>query len=173
MTWDLRLHRIDGQKESTLGEFIPPADGDEAPPRISWSLEEAHRPVKVQGETCIPPGLYPLRLVHDSPLALIYYERFDWFRGLPSIEDVPNFTAIRIHPGNDAVNPDDPTDTTNDDTDGCPLPGSGRQILSSGDWRVTDSGTAFKELCLTIYAAADEHGEDELRIQVEDDDIIV
>lgn len=171
MTWILRLHRLDAQEESTLGEFVEEVAGDTAPPRICWSLEEAIRPVKIQGETAIPAGLFPLRLVHDSPLALKYYDRWDWFKGLPSIEDVPNFTAVRIHPGNDAVDPDDPADTTDDDTDGCPLPGRTRQQLATGDWRMVDSGVAFKELCEVIYAAAELHGAGNLWIRVEDDDV--
>ena len=175
MSWILRLHRIDAQKESTLGEFIPEEArrAETAPARICWSLEEALRPVKIQGETAIPAGLYPLQLVHDSPLALDYYERFPWFRGLPSIGRVPNFSAIRIHIGNDAVDPVDPSDTTDDDTDGCPLPGMRREILPSGDWRVLDSAVAFKELCEVIYAAGDLHGFDNLWIRVEDDDVLL
>lgn len=155
------LDRILTGPGSTLGELLVyPGEEDEEesvvrPARLCWMLEEPWRPVKVQGETCIPPGHYELELVHDSPLAIRYYERFDWFRGLLSIKDVPGFTAVRIHVGNDAVNPDDPTDQETDDTDGCPLPGLEREQLKTGDWRVLRSVEATKAFHERAYEGFD------------------
>ena len=151
-TLELLLDRVGRGPGSTIGELFvdPPADGPR-PDRLCWMLEEGHHDVKVQGETCIPPGRYEIVLVHDTPMALRYYRRNDWFRGLISIEDVPGFIAIRIHVGNDAVNRPDGTD----DTDGCPLPGMERQALGGGDYRVLQSAIANRLVHETVYAAKD------------------
>jgi hypothetical protein len=65
-------------------------------------LEDVERDIKIPGETCIPLGTYVI--------VIDYSERFK--RRLPHLLDVPNYTGVRIHPGNSAV-----------DTSGCLLPG--------------------------------------------------
>lgn len=152
-TLEFLLDRVKRGPGSTLGELLvdPPADGPR-PPRLCWMLEEAWHEVKVQGETCIPPGRYELTLTHDSPMAQRYYERYDWFRGLLVINAVPNFTAVRIHVGNDAVNDEE----GDDDTDGCPLPGLEAVPIGGGDHRVLQSVPATKLVHETAYAAFDE-----------------
>lgn len=67
-----------------------------------YILEDVERDIKIPGETCIPIGTYVI--------TIDYSERFK--RRLPHLLDVPNYTGIRIHPGNSAV-----------DTAGCLLPG--------------------------------------------------
>jgi len=75
---------------------------------------------KVAGQTAIPAGVYPVTITH-SP-------RFN--RRLPLVEGVPGFIGIRFHVGNTAS-----------DTEGCILPGTGRNALG-----VTQSTLAFFEL---------------------------
>jgi hypothetical protein len=82
---------------------------------------------KIKGNTCIPSGL--------NPLIIDYSSRFK--RRLPHIIDVPDFTWIRIHSGNDAG-----------DTEGCPLPGVSRNT----DW-VSESRKAFNLLFEKIHSA--------------------
>ena len=60
---------------------------------------------KIPGETCIPPGRYNLRWTYSPHFK----------RNLPEVLDVPGFTGIRIHGGNDP-----------EDTDGCILVGMAR-----------------------------------------------
>jgi hypothetical protein len=56
-----------------------------------FTCEDAERPVKVAGETAIPKGRYKV--------VITFSQRFQ--KHLPLLLDVPNFTGIRIHAGND------------------------------------------------------------------------
>ena len=107
-----------------------------------YTLEDVVRPdgEKIYGETAIPYGRY--RVV------VTFSNRFQ--RDLPLLLDVPNFTGIRIHPGNTAA-----------DTHGCILPGMERH----GD-TVTHSRVAFTALFADIRDAI-EQGE-EVWIEVKD-----
>lgn len=62
---------------------------------------------KIQGETAIPRGRYRLTATHSN--------RFK--RVMPLIVDVPGFSGIRVHGGNDEH-----------DTEGCPLLGKTRTV---------------------------------------------
>jgi hypothetical protein len=80
-----------------------------------FSLEDEIRPagVKVDGETCIPPGRYRVGLTWSPKFSKV----------LPEVLDVPGFTGVRIHAGNTAS-----------DTRGCVLIGiqrAGVRILES------------------------------------------
>ncbi len=84
--------------KATIGEMYS-NDGIE---RLSYTLEDVKREVKVPGETCIPAGKYRLILDYSSR-----YKRL-----MPRLLDVPGFSGILIHPGNTDV-----------DTHGCVLVG--------------------------------------------------
>lgn len=94
-----------------------------------WTLEDAIREQKLAGQTAIPPGRYHV--------VMTFSQRFQ--RRLPLLEAVPNFTGIRIHPGNAAI-----------DTDGCLLVGKDRQ-----PGRVLGSRMAFEALFAILELAAD------------------
>ena len=100
----------------TIGELL--VDGEHE----CWTLEDIVRPAgeKVYGETAIPYGTYPVTVTFSN--------RFQ--RDLPLLVGVPNFTGIRIHPGNTAAQ-----------THGCLLVGTGHTGTT-----VTDSRTAFNKL---------------------------
>ena len=87
---------------------------------------------KVRGETAIPPGKYEVRITH-SP-------RFQ--RNLPILLEVPGFSGIRIHTGNDR-----------EDTEGCLLPGTRRQELSDKSQYVYNSRSAFSVVLSKIEGA--------------------
>lgn len=97
------------------------------------TLENCVRPTgeKVYGETAIPAGTYTV--------VLSYSPRFK--KILPEVKDVPNFTGIRIHTGNDAG-----------DTEGCILVGTwdGKKE----NW-ISDSRVAFNKLMDKLQAATD------------------
>lgn len=83
-------------------------------------LEDVVRKEKVPKKTAIPAGRYEVRLTHS--------QRFDCT--MPILCDVPNFTGIRIHPGN-----------THKDTEGCLL--VGETVGQSG---VQNSRAAYEKL---------------------------
>lgn len=95
----ITLNRILLGTVATIGEM---SVDDEY---ICDTLEDRVRPTgeKVYGETAIPAGTYTV--------VLSYSPRFK--KILPEIKNVPNFTGIRIHTGNDAG-----------DTEGCILVGT-------------------------------------------------
>lgn len=94
------------------------------------TLEDTIRPdgMKIAGQTAIPPGKYPVRIT--------YSPRFK--KDLPLLDNVPNFTGVRIHTGNTAK-----------DTEGCILVGYNRV-----KGRVVDSRAAFKRLFAKIKTAS-------------------
>lgn len=97
------------------------------------TLEDVVRPknaIKVPGRTAIPAGRYPLRVTFSNKFQ----------RNMPLIEEVPNFSGIRMHGGNDP-----------DDTDGCIL--VARNIINSQ----TIQGSLEKELTEMLTAKKERH----------------
>lgn len=92
-----------------------------------FTLEDRVRPVKIHGATAIPPGIYEI--------AITFSDRFQ--KPLPLLLNVPNFSGIRIHPGNTAA-----------DTEGCILVGTTERKNFIGNSRV-----AFKALFAKLEAA--------------------
>lgn len=84
---------------------------------------------KVYGKTCIPRGKYKV--------VITWSNRFK--RDLPLLVDVPNYSGVRIHPGN-----------TVEDTDGCLLPGTSYSADSTGVCIVQNSKVAFNSLMLKL-----------------------
>jgi hypothetical protein len=93
---------------------------------------------KIKGETCIPRGVY--KVVID------YSNRYKC--SMPHVLDVPQFTGIRIHPGN-----------TQADTEGCILLGEVRGVDFIGDSR-----SAFARFMKELYLATDNGEEIDLII---------
>ena len=100
------------------------------------TLEDTVRPdgKKIAGQTAIPAGTYPVRIT--------YSPRFK--KMLPMLDNVPNFTGVRIHTGNTA-----------EDTEGCILVGYNRV-----KGRVCDSRAAFRRL----FALLEKAGQIEIKI---------
>lgn len=75
--------------------------------RLCATLEDLPRPQKVPGATRIPAGTYRLSLVHESGFnyrAHKIWQRLggeDWHRGIINVCEVPGFSLIRWHWGND------------------------------------------------------------------------
>ena len=107
-----------------------------------WTIEDVVRPAgeKVPGETAIQAGRYEVRITQS--------QRFS--RLLPILIDVPNFTGVRIHPGN-----------TSADTEGCILPGR-----TKGQDAVYESRVAFSALFGKIRGPLDQG--DQVWITIED-----
>lgn len=106
--------------------------------RFSYLLEDKVREIpgmpveqwKVDGQTAIPSGVFPVTLEHSG--------RFG--PDTITINDVPGFNYIRCHGGNDE-----------NDTEGCPLPG----LELTDDFKIKPgtSSPAVAALKLKIRAA--------------------
>jgi len=102
---ELILKRINLMRSYTEGELYVMKEG--VPERFCETLEPHRRDLrcgeaKVMGETAIPEGKYRVSL-DMSP---------KYGRLMPYVQDVPQFTNIMLHPGNDV-----------EDTKGCILVG--------------------------------------------------
>ena len=93
------LQREESDELSTLGTLTAPGE------RPWQTIEDPVRAKKIHGRTAIPAGIYRVRITW-SP-------RFKQM--MPLVENVPDFSGVRIHPGN-----------TSEDTEGCILPGRAR-----------------------------------------------
>ncbi len=87
-------------------------------------------PVRETKPCCIPAGTYQVALAMSGKFGYV----------VPCVLDVPGFTAIEIHRGNDAAN-----------TDGCCLVGQ----TYAPDW-VGNSADAFSALMAKLRNAAED-----------------
>lgn len=104
-----------------------------------FSLEDEPREVKIPGETCIPAGLYELKLRRHGGFFDRYRLRFPWNEpGMLELVNVPGFTDVLIHCGNHKG-----------DTRGCLLVGFGAFVYG----RISESIEAYAELYKRASAA--------------------
>lgn len=114
-----------------------------------YTLEDEHQDIKVKSETRIQAGTYPVKLRTEGTHHKRYSEKFsDIHKGMLHVIDVPNFTNILIHIGND-----------DDDTAGCLLVGdtSINNLVAEG--RINSSTIAYKRMYAKVSEAL-EKGED-------------
>jgi hypothetical protein len=95
-----------------------------------WTLEDRVRAQKIRARTAIPAGEYNVAVTMSA--------RFKQM--MPLVMDVPEFSGIRIHPGNSIA-----------DTEGCILVG----FVRDGD-RILNSRQAFDELMRRMAEAKGE-----------------
>jgi hypothetical protein len=105
------------------------------------TLEDVVRETKIKGQTAIPAGRYRITM-ENSP-------RFG--PGTLTVNDVPNFVGVRIHAGN-----------THEDTEGCPLVGQTRGLVSIGQSRAALSALKSKVTMALVNG-------DEVWLEIEDD----
>lgn len=98
----LELYRYSSQKDSTLGLlFITDYETNEKE-FLCFTLEDEKRDVKVYGETRIPKGEYEVVLREYGGHHERYKKKFsDFHRGMLEFLNVPSFTDILLHIGND------------------------------------------------------------------------
>ena len=148
---DLILKRFSGAEESTLG-LIFVEDGF-----YCYSLEDQWNEPKVPGETRIPAGRYQIILRTDGGMHSRYTDRFDFHRGMLWLQDVPEFTFIYIHTGNN-----------DDHSEGCILTGDGQVQNITERGQVTSSVSAYTRLYKVITEAL---LREEVWITVEDEEM--
>lgn len=125
----INLTRIAHGKNSTLGYLKINTDF------LAFTLEDEYREVKVKHKTRIPAGRYEIKFREvPSPMTQKYRQRFDWFNWHLELQNVPNFTNVYIHIGND-----------HEDSSGCILVGS-QAYAEGSDYLIGNSTGAFRAL---------------------------
>ena len=132
----LRLERFSSGPDSTLGTlFIDDAFA-------CFTCEDEYRAEKVKGKTRIPAGIYQLKLRSYGGFDQRYRQRFGaMHRGMIELVDVPNFTDILYHIGNEHT-----------DTMGCVLPGTIAKASPFGGGSVQSSTVAYRQTYPLIVA---------------------
>lgn len=126
---NLTLIRTQQGKESTLSELY--LDGE----FVGYGLEDAVRENKIKGSTAIPSGKYRLGFNTYGAMNARYRKRFpELHRGMIEILDIPNFSYVYIHIGNNIG-----------DTSGCVLVGN-KMALLDGDYEIYQSQSAYVKL---------------------------
>jgi hypothetical protein len=101
-----------------------------------YTLEDQYQEVKVMHETCIPEGIYDIKLRTVGGFHEKYKARYSNHKGMLHLQDVPGFTYILIHAGN-----------TDEHTSGCLIVGETQQDLDiSKDGFIGHSGKAYVKL---------------------------
>jgi hypothetical protein len=103
----LILDRKYKKETYTIGNLYIDYNNNFDPEFFCNTIEDKVRPKgeKIYGKTAIPAGTYPI--------VITYSPKFK--RELPLIFNVPGFSGVRIHPGNDE-----------NDTEGCILVGENK-----------------------------------------------
>lgn len=129
----LRLKRFYSNAARTLGLLF--ADDE----LLAFVLEDAKHDVKIPTKTRIPAGSYPVTLAHSPKFSPKYGH------DMISIEGVPFFSSILIHPGNTEL-----------DTAGCLLVGASMIIdpkEKNRQW-IADSKVIYSNRVYPTIAAA-------------------
>lgn len=98
-----------------------------------YTIEDEKRTKKIYGETRIPDGAYKIKLRTYGGFHQRYLAKFgsEFHKGMLELIDVPGFTDILIHMGND-----------DDDTAGCIIVGSSND--SGKNWVGNSKGAYVK-----------------------------
>ena len=93
----LELLRFSTTPEATLGALY--IDGTFE----CFGIEDTWHPNKIPAETRIHPGLYDVGVrATGGSFNPIYSERYPFHAGMLQLQDVPEFTYVYIHTGNNA-----------------------------------------------------------------------
>ena len=135
----ITVDRYTSTDDATLSRIS--LEGHRVEPLELYGLEPGFHEPKIPGKTRIPAGIYRVGVKAQSKFDPAYRQKFGvMHEGMLEILDVPNFTAVLIHIGNDV-----------EDTDGCLLVGE------TGDeqaMRVLNSRKAYLMLYRTVIGAA-------------------
>ena len=127
--------------------------------QLCFTIEDIHRDIKIENETRIPAGRYQIKFREVlSPKTKRYRELYpEWFTWHLELQDVPEFTYVYIHQGNNFEH-----------SSGCTLVNCGVTLGTKGDYVGMNSAVAFKELYPTISKALSSGKEVWLTIKDED-----
>lgn len=136
------LLRFSSDTHTTLGALFRANTDDPVRKFICYTLEDRHREVKVPGETRIPAGVYEIKLQTAGRMAPKYAQKYPWHQhGMLCLQEVPNFTGIFIHPGENDKH-----------TEGCILTGDWQRQNVTKAGLLKESMDAYKRLYLQMTA---------------------
>lgn len=125
----LKLIRVSKGKHSTLSQLYM----DQL--FFCYILEDTIRERKIPGSTCIPTGIYELKLNLDAGMNVNYgYKIGKMHQGMVEICGIPTFSLVFFHIGNSHV-----------DTKGCLLTGEYFRFENE-DYQVLQSAQSYKRL---------------------------
>src|SRR5690606_38958149 len=136
---EIHVNRVRQGKNSTLSEFY--IDNEFS----CYGLEDSVRDEKIKGSTAIPAGRYKLAFRRYGGMNSRYKKLFpDFHRGMIQLMDVPNYSYIYIHMGNDFS-----------DTSGCLLVGKTvKHFQKEHEYEIRQSKKAYvsvyKRLCAVM-----------------------
>jgi len=132
---NIELLRYSDNQESTTGLLF--INGK----FFCHTLEDRFRDVKVKGTTRIPDGTYDLGIRKEStPLTLKYREKYSFFKNHIEILNIPNYSGVYIHIGNNAEH-----------TDGCVLLGNVVNNNTKTKGQISDSTSIYKDFYELVY----------------------
>lgn len=136
----ITVKRFNTGKDSTLGNLFVNGDFE------CFTCEDEKREIKVAGETRIPAGEYKILLRKEGGMNKRYSEntKTSYFHeGMLWLQDVPNFTYVYIHIGNN-----------DDQTEGCILVGADAYSdAPNGGGTVGRSVYAYQRLYVKVVEA--------------------
>jgi len=139
----IRVKRLNDDGVSTIGNLYINSK------LACFTLEDSHHDIKILGKTRIPAGFYSIELRKEGGMHQRYLKKFpDMHRGMIWIKNVPGFTYVYLHIGNDE-----------DDTLGCVLVGNELVSNVNRDGKLHDSTTCYKTIYPLIAAAIEKEGE--------------
>ena len=129
----LEVLRISSQPDSTSGILFDVTDNKRK--FLCYTIEDEFRDEKVMHETRIPAGMYKLTLRSEGGFHSRYKKKYgDWHRGMIYVNDVPGFSYILWHTGNN-----------DESTSGCLIFGQNQESnLVKPDGWVGSSVSAYK-----------------------------
>ena len=130
---EIKLLRYSSQSKTSLGVLL--IDGKFE----CYSIEDTFRAVKIPNETRISAGRYEIKLREFGGHYERYVEKYENHEGMLWLQDVPNFTDILIHVGNDSG-----------DTSGCILCGSTANSNNKVKGEVTNSTDAYLDFYFKV-----------------------
>ena len=129
--------------ESTLGLMFDISGGKRD--FLCYVLEDAHRPVKIAGKTCIPAGTYEVKLRTEGTLTQRFAAAYpDIHKGMLWLQSVPDFQWVYIHTGN-----------VDEDTEGCLLVGDGTEQNVTEPGKLSSSRSAYRRIYVPLANAID------------------
>ena len=135
---NLLLQRYSDNGNSTLGMLFQVATPK--PVFKCYTLEDEHRDIKLKGQTRIPAGKYQVKLRREvTNLTKKYQEKYPWFKFHLEICNIPNFTGVYIHIGNNDGH-----------TDGCLLVGDATVNNMIRPGVISESTNAFQRLYIEL-----------------------